>query len=35
MTPSSLLPKAAAAAGWSYEALCEKIAELSLATPRK
>ena len=31
MTPSSLLPKAAAAAGWSYEALCEKIAELSLA----
>lgn len=33
MTPSSLLPKAAAAAGWSYEALCEKIAELSLATP--
>ncbi|MDO4410641.1 MAG: D-alanine--D-alanine ligase [Akkermansia sp.] len=34
MTPSSLLPKAAAAVGWSYEALCEKIAELSLATPR-
>lgn len=35
MTPSSLLPKAAASAGWSYEALCEKIAELSLVTPRK
>lgn len=35
MTPSSLLPKGAAAAGWTYEALCEKIAELSLATPRK
>ncbi len=34
MTPSSLLPKAAGAAGWSYEALCEKIAELSLSTPR-
>ncbi len=34
MTPSSLLPKAAGAAGWSYEALCEKIAQLSLATPR-
>lgn len=35
MTASSLLPKAARAAGWTYEALCEKIAELSLATPRK
>ena len=35
MTPSSLLPKAAAASGWPYENLCEKIAELSLATPRK
>ena len=35
MTPSSLLPKAAAAAGWPYEALCEKIAELSLATLRQ
>ena len=35
MTPSSLLPKAAAASGWPYEDLCEKIAELSLATPRK
>lgn len=30
MTPSSLLPKAAREAGWTYEALCEKIAELSL-----
>ena len=35
MPPSSLLPKAAAASGWPYEDLCEKIAELSLATPRK
>ena len=35
MTPSSLLPKAAAASGWPYEDLCEKIAELSLVTPRK
>lgn len=35
MTPSSLLPKAAAASGWPYEDLCEKIVELSLATPRK
>ena len=34
MTPSSLLPKAAAASGWPYEDLCEKIAELSLVTPR-
>lgn len=35
MTPSSLLPKAAAAAGCPYEKLCEKIAELSLAIPRQ
>lgn len=34
MTPSSLLPKAAGAAGWTYEALCEKIAELSLQLSR-
>lgn len=34
MTSSSLLPKAAGEAGWTYEALCERIAELSLATPR-
>ena len=31
MTPNSLLPKAAAAAGFSYEALCRKIVELALA----
>lgn len=30
MTPTSLLPKAALEAGWVYEVLCEKIAELSL-----
>lgn len=34
MTPSSLLPKAAKASGWSFEALCERIAEISLATVR-
>lgn len=34
MTPSSLLPKAAGAAGWTYEGLCEKIAELSLQLSR-
>ncbi|MEG1259215.1 MAG: D-alanine--D-alanine ligase, partial [Akkermansia sp.] len=34
MTPSSLLPKAAKAVGWSFEGLCEKIAELSMATLR-
>jgi D-alanine-D-alanine ligase len=34
MTPSSLLPKAAKAVGWTYEGLCERIAELSLAQPR-
>lgn len=34
MTPSSLLPKAAKASGWSFEALCERIAELSLAAVR-
>jgi D-alanine-D-alanine ligase len=31
MTPASLLPEAAAAAGISYRALCERIIELSLA----
>ena len=31
MTETSLLPKAAAAAGWSFPALCQTIAELSLA----
>ena len=31
MTPASLLPKEAAAAGLAYEALCEKVVELSLA----
>lgn len=30
MTPSSLLPRAAAAAGWTYAGLCERIAALSL-----
>lgn len=30
MTPSSLLPRAAEAAGWTYAGLCERIAELSL-----
>ena len=33
MTETSLLPKAAAAVGISFPALCEKIAALSLATP--
>ena len=31
MTPSSLLPEAAAAAGISYPELCRRIIELSLA----
>lgn len=31
MTPGSLLPKEAAAAGWSYPELCQKILDLSLA----
>lgn len=31
MTPASLLPKEAAAAGLAYEELCEKVVELSLA----
>ena len=31
MTPSSLLPEAAAAVGISYPELCRRIAELSLA----
>ncbi len=35
MTPSSLLPKAAGEAGLSYEVLCERIAEISLATCRE
>ena len=30
MTPTSLLPQEAAAAGISYEQLCERIIELSL-----
>ena len=30
MTPTSLLPQEAAAAGLSYEQLCERIIELSL-----
>ena len=30
MTPTSLLPQEAKAAGISYEALCEKIIEISL-----
>ena len=34
MTSSSLLPKAAGEIGLSYEALCERIAEISLATSR-
>jgi D-alanine-D-alanine ligase len=34
MTPSSLLPEAAAAAGISYSELCARIIELSLARPR-
>ena len=34
MTPSSLLPKAAKVSGWSFEALCERFAELSLAIDR-
>ena len=35
MTATSLLPKAARAAGIMYPALCARILELSLATPRK
>ena len=34
MTPNSLIPRAAAVAGMSYEALCEKIVQLSLAEKR-
>lgn len=34
MTPNSLIPKAARVEGLSYEALCEKIVELSLAVKR-
>jgi len=34
MTPASLLPKSAAAAGYEYPVLCEKIAELSLKIKR-
>jgi D-alanine-D-alanine ligase len=33
MTPTSLLPKAAAAAGLNYEQLCQKIIELALRHP--
>lgn len=35
MTPASLIPKAAAVAGLSYEELCEQIVLLSLAQRRK
>lgn len=35
MTPNSLLPKAAKVEGLSYEQLCEKIVELSLAEKNK
>lgn len=35
MTPASLLPKEAAAAGMSYEALCEEIIRLSLAARKE
>lgn len=35
MTPNSLIPKAAAVAGMSYEELCEKIVTLSLEERRK
>ena len=31
MTPASLLPKEAAAAGMDYDALCQEILEQSLA----
>jgi len=31
MTETSLLPKAAAAAGYSYAALCQKMLDLALA----
>ncbi|HEV7868422.1 MAG TPA: D-alanine--D-alanine ligase, partial [Chthoniobacteraceae bacterium] len=34
MTPSSLLPEAAAAVGISYPELCRRIVELSLQRPR-
>jgi len=34
MTATSLLPKAARAAGIMYPALCARILELSLNTPR-
>jgi D-alanine-D-alanine ligase len=33
MTETSLIPQAAAAAGMSFEALCERIAQLALETP--
>jgi D-alanine-D-alanine ligase len=35
MTPTSLLPKAAAAAGMSYEQLCQRIIELALQRTRR
>ena len=35
MTPASLIPKAAAVDGLSYEALCEQIVRLSLEQRRK
>jgi D-alanine-D-alanine ligase len=31
MTETSLLPKAAAAAGFTYEALCQRMVELAMA----
>jgi D-alanine-D-alanine ligase len=34
MTGTSLVPKAAAAAGWSYTELCEKIVQLALQNPK-
>lgn len=35
MTGTSLVPKAAAAAGWSFTELCEKIVQLALQNPKK
>jgi D-alanine-D-alanine ligase len=35
MTATSLLPKAAAVAGYSYEALCQRMVELALARARR
>ena len=35
MTPTSLLPKAAAAAGISYEQLCQRIIDLALQRKRR